>query len=71
LAQANGQEYRAPEPASAPRRPLPPRPRQALPAHGQARAGAGASHRCDDDVPRDGDDVLAGGGGGRDEGAWM
>src|SRR4029453_9575751 len=45
-----------------PRRPLPPRPRQALPAHGQARAGAGAPHHRDDDVPRDGHDVLAGAG---------
>ena len=51
-----------------PRRPLPPRPRQALPAHGQARAGAGAPHHRDDDVPRDGHDVLAGEGGGGDEG---
>ena len=49
------------------RRPLPPRPRQALPAHGQARAGAGAPHHRDDDVPRDGHAVLAGAGGGGDE----
>src|SRR5262249_23741272 len=47
-----------------PRRPLPPRPRQALPAHGPARAGAGTPHHRDDDVPRDGDDVLAGEGAG-------
>jgi hypothetical protein len=31
------------------------------------RAGAAPSHHRDDDVPRDGDDVLAGAGGGRDE----
>src|SRR5215472_5744755 len=31
-----------------------------------ARAGAGASHHRDDDVPRDGDDVLVGEGGARD-----
>jgi Tetratricopeptide repeat len=47
--------------------PLPPRPRQAVPAYGQPRAGAGAPHHCDDDVPRDGDDVLAGAGRGGDE----
>jgi class 3 adenylate cyclase len=47
-----------------PRRPLPSRPRQALPAHGQARAGAGAPRHRDDDVSRDGDDVLAGDSGG-------
>ncbi len=46
------------------RRPLPPRPRQALPAHGQARAGPRAPHHRDDDVPRDGHAVLAGAGGG-------
>jgi hypothetical protein len=34
--------------------PLPPRPRQTLPPHGQARAGPGASRHSDDDVPRDG-----------------
>ena len=33
-------------------------------AHGQARAGAGAPHHGDDDVPRDGHAVLAGAGGG-------
>src|SRR5262249_61610549 len=32
-----------------------------------ARAGAGASHHRDDDVPRDGDDVLVGAGGGTGE----
>ena len=48
-----------------PHRPLPPRSRQALPAHGPARAGAGASHHGDDDVSRDGNDVLAGAGRGR------
>ena len=54
------------------RRPLPPRPRQALPAHGQAAAGAGAPHHRDDDVPRDGHALLAGaGGGGRADGAAM
>jgi class 3 adenylate cyclase len=47
-----------------PRRPLPSRPRQALPAHGQARAGAGAPRHRDDDVSRDGDDVPAGDSGG-------
>src|SRR5206468_10037460 len=45
-------------------RPLPPRPRQALPAYGQARAGAGAPHHGDDDVSRDGYALLAGSGGG-------
>ena len=50
-----------------PRRPLPPRPRQALPPHGQARAGPGAPRHRDDDVPRDGHDVLAGEGGGGDD----
>ena len=53
------------------RRPLPPRPRQALPAHGQAPAGAGAPRHRDDDVPRDGHAVLAGAGGGGDEGVGM
>ena len=48
-----------------PHRPLQTRPRQALAAHGPARAGAGASHHRNDDVPRDGDDVLAGAGRGR------
>ena len=41
----------------------------ALPAHGQARAGARAPHDRDDDVPRDGHAVLAGAGGGGAEGA--
>ena len=36
---------------------------------GRARAGAGASHHRDDALPRDGHDVLAGAGGGGDEGA--
>ncbi len=49
------------------RRPLPPRPRQALPARGQARAGPRAPDRRDDDVPRDGHAILAGAGGGRAE----
>ena len=53
------------------RGPLPPRPRQALPAHGQARAGARAPHHRDDDVPRDGHAVLAGAGGGGDAGVGM
>src|SRR5262249_6444218 len=47
-----------------PCRPLPPRPRQALPAHRPARAGAGAPHNGDNDVPGDGDVVLVGEGGG-------
>src|SRR5215831_3643553 len=38
---------------------------RALPAHGPARGGAGASHHRDDDAPRDGDDILAGEGRGR------
>ena len=45
-----------------PRRPLPPRPRQALPAHGQAAGSPGAPHHRDDHVPRDGDGLLAGAG---------
>jgi class 3 adenylate cyclase len=45
-----------------PRRPLPPRPRQALPAHQQARAGPGAPRHRDDDVSRDGHALLAGAG---------
>src|SRR6185369_13969922 len=52
-------------------RPLPPRPRQALPAHGQAGGGAGAPHDRDDDVPRYGHGILAGAGGGGDEGVDM
>ena len=48
-------------------RPLPPRPRQALPTHGRAGAGPRASHYRDDDVPRHGHEVLAGAGRGRDE----
>jgi len=32
----------------------------------EARAGARASHHGDDDVPRDGNDVLAGAGGSPD-----
>jgi hypothetical protein len=35
-------------------------------SHGQARASAGASDHRDDDVPRDGDAVLAGEGGNVD-----
>src|SRR5437899_2363394 len=52
-------------------RPLPPRPRQALPAHGQAARSAGAPHHRDDHVPRDGHDVLAGEGGSGDEGSGV
>jgi tetratricopeptide (TPR) repeat protein len=48
------------------RRPLPPRPRQALPAHRQAPAGAGTSHHRDHDVPRNGHAILAGAGRGGD-----
>jgi len=33
--------------------------RQALPAHGPARAGAGTSHHRHIDLPRHGHDVLA------------
>jgi tetratricopeptide (TPR) repeat protein len=44
--------------------PLPSRPGQALSAHGQARAGPRAPRHRDDDVPRDGNDVLAGTGRG-------
>src|SRR5215510_5886193 len=51
----------------APRRALPPRPRQALLAHRPARAGAGPSDHRDDDVPRNGDDILAREGGGGDK----
>ena len=46
-------------------------PRQALPAHGPARAGARAPHHRDDDVPRDGHAVLAGAGGSGDEGVGV
>src|SRR5262249_16231473 len=47
-------------------RSLPPRSRSALPPHWQTAGGGGTPHRGDDDVPRDGDDVLAGAGrGGR------
>ena len=49
--------------ALAPRRPLPPRPRQALPAHGPARAGPGAPHHRDGNVPRNRHGILAGAGG--------
>jgi len=41
-----------------------PRPRQALPAHGQRSAGAGAPHHRHRDVPRDGHALLAPAGGG-------
>src|SRR5678815_4912321 len=60
---------RSPSRAACARSPrtLPPRPRHALSAHGQARAGPGAPDHRDDDVPRDGHDVLAGEGGGGDD----
>ena len=45
-----------------PRRPLPPRPRQALPEGRTRRAGAGRADHRGRDVPRDGDDVLVGAG---------
>jgi signal transduction histidine kinase len=54
-----------------PRRPLPPRPRHALSARGQARAGPRAPRHRDDEVRRDGHAFLAGAGGGRDEGVDM
>src|SRR5262249_38535860 len=44
---------------------------RALPAHAPARASAGAPDYRENHVPRDGDDVLAGAGGGGDEWAWM
>jgi len=53
------------------RRPLPPRPRQAVPAHEQARASPGARDQSHDDVPRDGHGVLAGEGRGGDEGTGV
>jgi hypothetical protein len=53
------------------RRPLPPQPRQALPGDGSTRAGPGTPDRRHDDVPRDGHAVLAGEGGGGDEGVGM
>src|SRR4030095_2861403 len=43
--------------------PLPPRPRQALSAHGQARPRTRAPNHRDNDVPRDGHALLAGAGG--------
>jgi hypothetical protein len=49
-----------------PRRPLPPRPRQARPAHGPTGAGPRAPHYRHGDVSRDGHAVLAGAGGGGD-----
>jgi len=54
-----------------PRRALPPRPWQALPAHRQARASARAPHHRHDDVPRDGHELLAGAGGGGDGGVAL
>src|SRR6266436_8029491 len=44
--------------------PLPPRPREALSPHRQARSGLPAPHHRDGDVPRDGREVLARAGGG-------
>src|SRR5262245_15155226 len=52
---------------AAPHCSLPLQPRRALSAHGQARAGAGASRHRDDNVPRDGANLLCGAGGGADE----
>jgi class 3 adenylate cyclase len=55
-------------------RPLPPRPRPAPCAHGSERAGADAPPHGDEDVPRHGDAVLAGAGGGGSERArvgWL
>src|SRR5205823_3197959 len=49
------------------RRPLPPWPRKAVPAHRQAGPRPRALHHRGDDVPRDGDAPLAGAGRGRDE----
>ena len=46
------------------RRPLPARPGQALPPHRRDRARPRESHRGDDDVPRDGNGLLARAGGG-------
>jgi len=53
------------------RRPLPPRPRQAVRPHRQAARGPRAPHHRDDDVPRDGHAVLAGAGGGGDRSAAL
>src|SRR6266446_6429132 len=47
--------------------PLPPRPRQALPAHRQTAAGGGVPRHRDRDVPRDGHALLAHAGRGRNE----
>jgi putative FmdB family regulatory protein len=44
------------------------RPREATPERWRSRAGSRASHHRDDDVPRDGHDVLVGEGGGGDDG---
>src|SRR5262245_576305 len=57
--------------ACAARRPLPSRPRQALPPHGQGSASSGEPDHGGGDVPRDGHDVLAGTGGDGDEGAGV
>jgi hypothetical protein len=51
---------------AAPHRPLPPRPRQTLPAHGQAAGGERIPHHHDQDVSRDGHALLAGADGGGD-----
>ena len=47
------------------------RPRQDLPADGPARRGPRPPHHRDDHIPRDGHDVLAGAGGGGDEGVSL
>src|SRR5262245_44470223 len=49
-------------------RPLPPRPRQGLPPHWRSSESRGALDHRADDVPRDGHELLAGGGGGGDSG---
>ena len=50
---------------------LPPRAGRALPAHGQAPAGARVPRERCHAVPRDGHALLAGAGGGRDAGVGM
>src|SRR5262245_51296111 len=57
--------------ACAARRPLPSRPRQALPPHGQGSASPGEPDHGGGDVPRDGHDLLAGTGGEGDEGTGV
>jgi len=48
-----------------PRRPLPRRSREALPAHRETATSLRISQHRDDDVPRDGHDLLAGAGAAR------